>query len=1344
MKKTIYFWARATITLLLAALSSTGAWATNEVVTVGTPGSGHILPIGAYNKYVLTQQVYRADEINHEAGNIWSIGFNTVKGDVTRHLAIYLTLTEESGVYAYNAPTDDDLFFSGDMLFKPDQWNTIEFDKEFYYDGTSNILITICDDTGTKGDYTTLTNRYYNPGSTNLIYATRDDEPYNPTDDNESTSFTSISSWKAQIQLTFSNLPTPSNFQVNDIEDVCALVQCSPRGDATAWNLGYKQVEEEEWTTVNNITDRSYQIQGLTAGTRYEAKVQGCFEDEQTSDWTEPIAFYTNFAPLEDMCDLIYSMNCYNASSAAFTIEDDLTGIEVARVTFNMTGVNGGAIQLCVGRKYNVKWEVNDAYSYQTQYCTFTLFFAPGDEFYTMQFYEAPEEDALLTSFVMQCEDYCTTMPRFVTATNVTTNSATINYSASTQNEQLVYSENPDFNPDEATPVIINHELTEDTNTFKLTGLESLTTYYIRMRSVCDNDEGVSRWTEPLAITTGSIFDKPSAIVAQAVNSTTEKLSWKGMGAEVEFNLYCREQGQGNDIADEDVQTFGKGNANGFEPWGEREWCSYGEKNPYSNMLFVGGIQAGSTVGFKAGQAKSGAGQTQFLHGLVQLTETDPLTQMTYFDEECLNDADRQKRIDELEARYSGHVNVMQQADKDLEEGNITQEEHDNIVNYALQECQSILGEKARLALLKTDAEKVQRMKEIENRLKNESMDGNEKIGLLRELNNLRAMTSAAEDPNKDGFAVGNDDQDGSAKARAPFKEAEEIEKTYVFFIRHSNDNGMLLVKDLTIVPPENQGEWTVISGITNEEYTLAGLKPATAYEVMVEPVYEDGTTGVASPITVFVTIGEETEPTDSEFSVSENKTVNFAKGNLQYNGIQETWAIAKKQYEVLGEENVDAGTYASYPADIIDILCWSTADNRFGVSSYYYNDDEEANPLFTGDFADWGQNHALVSCIGDGWQTLTRDEWNYLLNERENAQELRAFATVNDVKGLIILPDVWEAPDGIAFSTPEENVFDEGQWNSLELAGAVFLPTSGQMTASYVDYKTTTTFTEAATYWTATPSEDESGLMAYVLDFGNNQISLDNQLNKRTHTAVRLVKVLPKPIDITLEEEQDNAELLAENDGAWANATLIRTVVTGSYNSFAAPFEISAEQFNQIFGEDAKAKELIETAYEDGTLTMTFADATTLEAGKPYLIKVTTDVENPTFEGITISGEKNSIETAFVNLVPTFGRTEFGNDGDDPKAFRIIGAANTLYYPSTLPAQMKGFRAYLLLKEGVDTQCKFHLDFGNGESTDINVFEYVATPTKGDYYDLQGRKLSTPPITKGVYIVNGNKVIIK
>ena len=137
MKKRLLF-------VLIALLTTMVTWA-SDVVTIGEPTAtyGHMLPIGASNKYALTQQVYTTSEFTHAAGKIWSIGFNTVKGNISRHLNIYVTHTTNNGVYDYTPVTENDLYFSGDMFFKAGQWNTLEFSKPFEYDGTSNLLITI-------------------------------------------------------------------------------------------------------------------------------------------------------------------------------------------------------------------------------------------------------------------------------------------------------------------------------------------------------------------------------------------------------------------------------------------------------------------------------------------------------------------------------------------------------------------------------------------------------------------------------------------------------------------------------------------------------------------------------------------------------------------------------------------------------------------------------------------------------------------------------------------------------------------------------------------------------------------------------------------------------------------------------------------------------------------------------------------------------------------------------------------------------------------------------------------------------------------------------------------------
>lgn len=202
---------------------------------------------------------------------------------------------------------------------------------------------------------------------------------------------------------------------------------------------------------------------------------------------------------------------------------------------------------------------------------------------------------------------------------------------------------------------------------------------------------------------------------------------------------------------------------------------------------------------------------------------------------------------------------------------------------------------------------------------------------------------------------------------------------------------------------------------------------------------------------------------TNARFSVSPNRQVTFAPGNLQYTQSTGTWAFAAEQYEMLGTDNVVGGDavveyWDGYCkegaglADKIDLFGWSgstaTAKWGIGISTDYHD--------YSGDFADWGQN------LGDGktWRTLTFDEWEYLLYVRPNASTLYGVARIQIsqsdwVNGLILLPDNWQAPAGVMFKSGFEDesnvwayvdhqIFTLEEWSKLEVAGAVFLPASG------------------------------------------------------------------------------------------------------------------------------------------------------------------------------------------------------------------------------------------------------------------------------------------------------------
>lgn len=160
-------------------------------------------------------------------------------------------------------------------------------------------------------------------------------------------------------------------------------------------------------------------------------------------------------------------------------------------------------------------------------------------------------------------------------------------------------------------------------------------------------------------------------------------------------------------------------------------------------------------------------------------------------------------------------------------------------------------------------------------------------------------------------------------------------------------------------------------------------------------------------------------------FPVSDSKNVYFSKGNLR-----DDWSFAKHQYEM--------------------------------NDSYLFGYDENYNNVFV----DFGNK------VDDDytWYTLTSSEWNYLLKERYDADELIGIARIvfrngTYINGLILLPYTNAIPKEITFrpgfnAYAEEytkNIYTISEWQEIEREGAIFLPTTINVYTEFGNYGTST-----------------------------------------------------------------------------------------------------------------------------------------------------------------------------------------------------------------------------------------------------------------------------------------------
>ena len=229
----------------------------------------------------------------------------------------------------------------------------------------------------------------------------------------------------------------------------------------------------------------------------------------------------------------------------------------------------------------------------------------------------------------------------------------------------------------------------------------------------------------------------------------------------------------------------------------------------------------------------------------------------------------------------------------------------------------------------------------------------------------------------------------------------------------------------------------------------------------------------------------------NSLFSIDSTKQVYFSHGNLQYQASTKTWKFAEHQWDFIGDDNKNiSSSYAGW----IDLFGWGTGNDP-SLSSILKDDYKT--------FCDWGENEVVNNKI---WRTLTKEEWEYLLYDRETVSGIRYVkAIVNGINGIILLPDNWKASNyklkvkNQARAAFNSNIVSPTDWvNKFETYGAVFLPAAGcRRMGNDIAYVGT-----HGSYWTSSNSLNNT---AYSFIFENCCMDIHDYYTTLGHN-VRLV----------------------------------------------------------------------------------------------------------------------------------------------------------------------------------------------------------------------------------------------
>lgn len=246
------------------------------------------------------------------------------------------------------------------------------------------------------------------------------------------------------------------------------------------------------------------------------------------------------------------------------------------------------------------------------------------------------------------------------------------------------------------------------------------------------------------------------------------------------------------------------------------------------------------------------------------------------------------------------------------------------------------------------------------------------------------------------------------------------------------------------------------------------------------------------------------------------------------------------------------------------------------------------------------------------------------------------------------------------------------------------------------------------------------------------------NQESKATYKYISVVtndyQVATEKSSNVLNEVTIN-KFVAQSD---VDVQLKRSLTPAQWNTFCVPFTISKDVITEKFG----AGTLVYTFGSMNGNVMNFKASTTIEAGKPYIVKPTKEVVDPTFTGVNIvaSDPVKSGENGFF-MQGTYGaKTDLLDDGTN----LFLGEGNKFYKPAKGSTKMKGMRAYFIVPQGTNLAAlRANID---GATTAIDeLTTVVEQPTDNRIYNLQGQFVGTSfEGLHGVYVQNGKKVLVK
>ena len=430
----------------------------DETVCIGTGNSSNAnLPYNTTYDYSFSEQIYTAEELGLTGTvNITSVQLYNPYFTDTRQISIYMIHTTNSTFNNSFFPAlSGDRVFEGTVTFEPGVWTTINFDIPFSYNGTQNICLAISASSDDARFFGAQFLVFDSPSQS--IYIVGNNNPvFNPE-----TGYASGQGIKANVKnrvrfgYESASCSRPTNLTVNyNGENDNDIANATITWDNPVQNANYildingttESVNINSTTTINlgytTITVRgtgtSFILSDLELATTYTVRLKRDCGNGDFSNWSNTASFTTVSCFASDQCRICFELSdTYGDSWDGANIE--VIDIDEGRSLGTVTRTNSDnsivVMSICHGHEIQFVWNSG---RYDNE-CIYDVYYWQSNVDHNTSHGETIFEGQGAMDEPIYHTVNCAPRPGGLTATNITENSATLDWHGSYENFNLRY-----------------------------------------------------------------------------------------------------------------------------------------------------------------------------------------------------------------------------------------------------------------------------------------------------------------------------------------------------------------------------------------------------------------------------------------------------------------------------------------------------------------------------------------------------------------------------------------------------------------------------------------------------------------------------------------------------------------------------------------------------------------------------------------------------------------------------------------------------------------------------------------------------------------------------------------